>query len=344
VALDYPEDTALASRYVKQALPLMIKHKIAPNPCNFALWYNYVAKRDNGLNAALDSAIARRGTCPEALSQVLFKKHIIREEMALQQQLRQSLNQLVQQLADNIDDTKNGADDVSQRLQQSLDALHRDSDPVQLQRTLEQLIETTQSANQMADNFQQQLHSARSEINTLKQQLDQKEQDSYLDALTKIGNRRAFDKRLVELFQRQTAAVTLILIDLDHFKALNDNYGHLIGDRVLQAVAEILQRACPEGALAARYGGEEFAFLLEDSAATAAVLAEKTRQLLSQLLLRNKHSDEVIENVTASFGIAERGEGEHPEQLIERADRALYAAKQGGRDRIEVAEHSALPA
>jgi diguanylate cyclase len=87
VALEFPEDTALASRYVKQALPMMIKNKIAPNPCNFALWYAYVSNRDLLLNKKLDTTLKEKGTCPEVISRDLFKKHVIKEEIALQKKI-----------------------------------------------------------------------------------------------------------------------------------------------------------------------------------------------------------------------------------------------------------------
>ncbi|MFB1002188.1 MAG: hypothetical protein QMC22_06575, partial [Pseudomonadales bacterium] len=96
--LEFPEDTSLASRYVKQALPMMIKNKITPNPCNFALWYAYVSKRDLLLNKTLDVTIKETGTCPEMVSRELFKKHVIKEEIALQKNLQDTLSNVVQEL------------------------------------------------------------------------------------------------------------------------------------------------------------------------------------------------------------------------------------------------------
>ena len=110
-----------------------------------------------------------------------------------------------------------------------------------------------------------------------------------------------------------------------------------MGDKVLQGVAKVMKKACPDNALAARYGGEEFAFLIQGSATTGASIAEQTRQLLSKLLLRKKSDGQVIDNITASFGVAQRNTGEYPERLIERADKALYEAKEAGRNRVALA-------
>lgn len=337
MALEFPENTVLASRYVKQALPMMIKNNITPNPCNFALWYAYVSNRDIDLKATLDNSIEKDGTCSETLSRELFKKHVIKEEIELQKNLQDSLSNVIQELTGSVSDTKTGADDFTRSLEESLETMISDPDPIHIQDTVKNLIESTKAASNLADGFQSQLQAAEEEISALKEQLEQKEQDAYLDALTKVGNRRAFDKRLIELFQDETKTATLVLIDLDHFKALNDTYGHLMGDKVLQGVAEVMRKVCPDNALAARYGGEEFAFLVEGPADIGAEIAENTRQMLTKLLLRKKSSDQVIDNVTASFGVAQRTSGEFPEQLIERADKALYEAKESGRNRVNLA-------
>ena len=335
--LEFPEDTTLASRYVKQALPMMIKNKIAPNPCNFALWYAYVSNRDLALNRKLDVTVKTKGTCPDIVSRELFKKHVIKEEIDLQKNLQDSLSNVVQELVSNVNDTKNQTSTYTQFLETSLNEILADPDPAHVQETVKNLIKTTKDASHLANNFQSKLQSAEEEIAALKQQLDQREEDAYLDALTKVGNRRAFDRRLIELFQDADTETTLVLVDLDHFKKLNDTYGHLMGDKVLQGVAKVMKKACPDNALAARYGGEEFAFLIQGSATIGANIAEQTRQLLSKLLLRKKSDGQVIDNITASFGVAQRNTGEYPEQLIERADKALYEAKEAGRNRVALA-------
>lgn len=335
--LEFPEDTTLASRYVKQALPMMIKNKITPNPCNFALWYAYVSNRDLALNKKLDNTIEEKGTCPDIVSRELFKKHVIKEEIALQKNLQDTLSNVVQELVSSVNDTKNQTDTYTQYLETSLNEILADPDPIHVQETVKNLIKTTKDASFLANEFQSQLQTAEEEITALKQQLDQREEDAYLDALTKVGNRRAFDRRLVELFQDTDTDATLVLVDLDHFKNLNDTYGHLMGDKVLQGVAKVMQKTCPDSALAARYGGEEFAFLIQGNADAGVRVAEQTRQLLGKLLLRKKSDGQVIDNITASFGVAQRTEGEYPEQLIERADKALYKAKESGRNRVTMA-------
>lgn len=336
MALEFPENSVLASHYVKKALPIMIKNNIPPNPCNFALWYTYVSKRDRGLQISLDETLSQQGTCPEGVSRELFKKHIMSEEVEFQQNMQDTLSNVIDDLNSNVSETVTGADVFAHALADSLETLESDQELDEVKATLKGLIETAKETSTLANNFQTQLRSAEDEIASLKAQLDQNEKEVYLDALTKIGNRRAFDKRLVELFQDGSAA-TLVLVDLDHFKKLNDTYGHLMGDKVLQGVGQVMQKVCPENTLAARYGGEEFAFLVEGDVDVGATIAEQTRVMLSKLLLRKKNSEQVIDNITASFGVAQKCEGDYPEQLIEKADKALYQAKESGRNRVELA-------
>lgn len=334
----FPADMQLASRYVKQAIPLMIKNGIAPNPCNFSLWFTYVTNRDKELKNALDQMLKEKKKFSEEICRNLFKKHVMKEEVNKQEGLQASLTSVLHELVGSVEKAKNGTDDFQRSLEEGLESVSGELTNSSLEDTIKLLIQTTQSIKLVTNDFQGQLESAKNEIMELRQLLHENEQHTYIDPLTQIGNRRAFDKRMTEFFQNEKINMSLVLIDLDHFKRLNDTYGHLIGDKVLQGVGKTLQKVCPENALVARYGGEEFVLLLEDSQDKAFQIAEAIRVSLSKLSLKKKSSGEIIGNITASFGIAQKVDGEFPDQLIERADNALYTAKENGRDRIQIAQ------
>jgi diguanylate cyclase (GGDEF)-like protein len=158
---------------------------------------------------------------------------------------------------------------------------------------------------------------------------------SATDALTGIANRRTFDERLaveVARANRYGTPLALVMVDLDHFKELNDRFGHLAGDEVLRRVAAVLDREKRVGDVVARFGGEEFAAILPHTEARAAIAwAERVRAMLASTQVR---SDAGSFSVTASFGVAGAGPREEGEHLIEEADRALYTAKRLGRDRV----------
>ena len=163
---------------------------------------------------------------------------------------------------------------------------------------------------------------------------------SYVDGLTGIANRRYFDVALdreLRRAQRLGGPLSLLLTDIDSFKAYNDHFGHQAGDGCLSAVAQALASRLKRPAdVAARYGGEEFAAILPDTdAAQARRLAESIREYVASLNL--PHAPGAVRPyVTLSIGVAsmEKGRLDDAKSLIEAADKALYAAKRGGRDRV----------
>jgi len=159
------------------------------------------------------------------------------------------------------------------------------------------------------------------------------------DALTELHNRRAFDRTYKhELEQTNTtgSAISVLFVDIDNFKLYNDHYGHVAGDHALQAIArEIRNCAKRSSDFVCRYGGEEFVVVLPgDDQAAATALAEKMRQAIQQLAIPHEATD--IGTLTGSIGVASfNGGGSHGSaSLLENADRALYAAKQAGRNRV----------
>jgi diguanylate cyclase (GGDEF)-like protein len=160
--------------------------------------------------------------------------------------------------------------------------------------------------------------------------------ESHTDPLSGLLNRRGFeDEALVCLHQsvRKGVPVALVLADLDHFKTINDTYGHSVGDRVISAFGAHLRAAGGLGAVAARIGGEEFAVILPAAdLATARLFAEGVRASFSQDGILGLSAGS--KKITASFGVAALGAGEDLADLICRADDALYKAKKGGRDSV----------
>ena len=168
-------------------------------------------------------------------------------------------------------------------------------------------------------------------------------QISMIDGLTSIENRRAFDiayNRAWKLCLRERMPLALIMIDIDHFKIFNDTYGHLSGDQALIRIAEIIKSiANRPGDLTARYGGEEFVVMLMNTTAEgAAVVAEKARRKIEELEIKNK---EIKTLITASLGVASvvPDNKMEPEELIVAADRALYKAKEEGRNKVMIWKH-----
>ena len=127
--------------------------------------------------------------------------------------------------------------------------------------------------------------------------------------------------------------ISLIFVDVDNFKKINDTYGHLIGDEVLKFLAKKLKSNAKNQDIVARYGGEEFVLLLPNTSLENGVLfAEKLRKLISEKSLLIKNSNQKIGKVTASFGVSEYKQGEDISKFIDRADKAVYVSKSKGKN------------
>ncbi len=176
------------------------------------------------------------------------------------------------------------------------------------------------------------------EINSLKAELERYvkriEQLSITDSLTKIYNRSKFESSLdyeIERAKRYRSPLSLIIFDIDHFKSINDTYGHLIGDSVLTEIAQLVKNNIRSTDIFARWGGEEFVILAPNiKKEQAKVLAEKIRKLIAH------HHFKYVDHVTVSLGVTEFLPTDTKESFIKRADEALYLAKRKGRNRVEV--------
>jgi diguanylate cyclase (GGDEF)-like protein len=184
-----------------------------------------------------------------------------------------------------------------------------------------------------------QIAALHAQIEELGTQLEEARQESSLDPLTRLYNRKMLDVMLARAVDMRAVfgkRVCLLMVDADHFKQVNDRHGHAAGDEVLRALADCLTLTFPrKGDIAARYGGEEFAVHApEAEAAEGRQMAE--RLLRATRLLRIAHADAEV-RITVSVGVAEARADDTPQTWVQRADRALYRAKQQGRDRAESA-------
>jgi len=155
------------------------------------------------------------------------------------------------------------------------------------------------------------------------------------DGLTRLLNRRAFFEaatRAIDRARREREPLALVLFDIDHFKSVNDKFGHPVGDEVLRAVATAASETVRAGDLVGRYGGEEFAVVLAGADSELAVrVTEALRTTIAERSIDAPHGALAV---TASFGIALHVRGHVLEELIKRADLALYEAKRAGRNRV----------
>ena len=170
----------------------------------------------------------------------------------------------------------------------------------------------------------------------LQEQIHALEEMARIDGLTRLFNRRHFDKALeseIARSERHGLPLCLIMADVDHFKRINDTYGHAVGDEVLCHVAEVLQSAARRSDLIARYGGEEFAVILTSTPGDhAEIVADRIRSALEQRPVAFADGHMLRVTISAGYGVLQPDDT--PKSLIERADAALYRAKEAGRNRV----------
>ncbi len=186
--------------------------------------------------------------------------------------------------------------------------------------------------NQMQDR----LEAAEKKLEQQHSQLESYLTEARTDALTGLPNRRAFDQGLDELYAqhlRSGQPLSLVLLDVDHFKKINDTYGHAVGDVVLKRVADHLAASAEDCYLVARYGGEEFGVLFADTVERAALFAEALRKKLAG---DSVEAEGHTIRVTASSGVAQLSPGERIGDLVRHSDQALYRAKDQGRNQVAV--------
>ncbi len=183
------------------------------------------------------------------------------------------------------------------------------------------------------------------ELEEVKAKLEDYKHLAETDALTQIANRRAFDRRLAEIFEDPKAVLFhgLIMLDVDLFKTINDGHGHYAGDRVLQALAGVMKSNIRDDMFLARTGGEEFAVIVDGLSQESTVkLAEDLRKVIEQTAFL-EHKDDPAGRITVSVGVCMAAEAQSPEDLYVKADQALYASKKNGRNRVSTYPLPAAP-
>jgi diguanylate cyclase len=322
---------------LKQTIPLLLKHKVSAVPTNYALWYTYVSNESPELTTAVDNLIENKVPLSEIKTKELYRNYLAEREEVSAWELRQSVEGMLIQLSQSLKDTRSETSTFKQTMDNCVDDLAKvEKEGLSIEEVMalvRNLVKDTQNIRRSAISFNSALSDAHKEIETLRGQLEKSQQDALYDALTGLCNRRYFDEELAT--QSLQPNLCLIIVDLDYFKKINDNYGHVMGDLVLKATAKKLQATCRDGAQAFRFGGEEFAIIVPNAKfAKARSIAESMRKAIEKIGVKDKRSGEVLGDISASMGVAELQKGMNPLALIEAADKQLYKAKNLGRNRV----------
>lgn len=322
---------------LKQTVPLLVKHKISAVPTNYALWYTYVSNGSPQLNEQLDAVIESKLPMSELKAKDLYRNYVSDTEEVTAWDLRQSLEGMMIELSQTLKDTKSDTQEYKKVMDTCIDDLSKvEKEGWSVEEVLglvRNMVKESQNIRQSTISFNGALAKAEKEISRLKSQLHASQQEAMYDALTGLCNRRYFDSEISSKLVMDK--LSLCIIDIDHFKKINDNYGHQMGDLVLKAVAKKLQSCCRDNAQVFRYGGEEFAVIMPDfDIKRARQMADVMRRSIEKIAVKDRRSGEALGDITVSAGVAQLTQKESQNALIERADKLLYEAKRLGRNRV----------
>jgi diguanylate cyclase len=325
--------SADADAHFDAAVASLRRFALPPTPQNYAIWYEFHTGRNDRLCHALTIALSKpRGIDTHLMAELhdrffadTVERRTAREAGAT---LREAAGRILEAGVD------------AQRYGETLNeaAVTIDTDTIGLAATIARLVEATSVLAARSAGLGQALRSSGERIAGLEKQLAAAHDAALTDALTALPNRRAFDAMVREhagLAMHTGDELSLLMLDIDNFKDVNDAWGHAVGDAVLRLVAATLDQHRPPQARVARYGGEEFAILLPATPLHEAVShAEAVRGALAARRISLRANAAPIGQVTISVGASRYQPDEPVGNWIERADAALYRAKREGRNRV----------
>ncbi|KKM66665.1 hypothetical protein LCGC14_1478930 [marine sediment metagenome] len=333
----YSDPIEKASENLRQVIPLISKHKIPVNPANYAVWYEYVSGENHTLIDEINHRLAQNLPISTDYAQHLFEKYVLMDMPERLESTQNGLKLVVNNTLGNLHKTEADAAHSISELNNTKSLLNNCRDINELHNLVSDILASTQMLTKASNDLKQDLEKSSQEIARLKEELDTVKKESRTDALTGLLNRGAFNEELDIACQQPNTDMALALFDIDHFKKINDTYGHVLGDKVLQYFSGLLQKHAGDHHLVGRYGGEEMAMLLMNiSFEEAKSISNNICVALAESRLKKKGQEEYINQITVSAGVSMLQTQDSPSSVTERADKALYQSKNNGRNQVTI--------
>ncbi|MFP4268998.1 MAG: GGDEF domain-containing protein [Alphaproteobacteria bacterium] len=315
----------------------MQRRQIPPTPENYLVWYHVAADSLPALTRLIGVLDTQAVPYDDARNWELYERFFGHErDRSRYRHLGDRIQEHLAEIGALLAQIASGTKDYGDSLDGLVTCLDACDSFEELHEALATLRADTHTILHRTDHWQRTATAQADEVSKLKQELDAVRHEAETDALTKVGNRKRFDRRLRELATlacETGAPLSVILLDIDHFKDFNDTYGHQLGDRVLTLVTKRIVETTALDHEVFRYGGEEFVLLAANTTLGDAIeLGENVRKAVSGLRIARKSDNAPLRRITLSVGISEYEPAEPLARVLERADAALYAAKNSGRN------------
>lgn len=312
---------------------------VKPLPKNYTLFYGYVGNQSPEMVKEIDQIILRGQPFTDDVIDHLHAKFIAEAESRAVVQAAASARKIMIEILRTIAHYTGTARNIGSAIAEQMTRLSAATSDEELRGLAQTIIRSTQSLKENNDKVAEKFNAWQQEIILLRETLARTTIESERDFLTGAYNRKAFDRLLQEAFDEakaQHAELTLLMVDIDHFKQFNDTYGSLIGNEVLKIVARTLTDLVKSKNVVARFGGEEFTLILPNTTIGGGMLvADSIRKAIASRKLKRRDTGENYGQITVSIGVATlRRDDKTPEPMIERAEEAVSRSKRGGRNRI----------
>jgi diguanylate cyclase len=334
-----------AGEFGQLAMDRIKAESLPCTPYVYELFYNYYSGNDPEVVRSIDIMVSQNfdltlDRCLELYNRLLNTNH---SKEALER-AEIIFDETISSVDNMVDDFKNSNHGFSGSINNISSDIAKAVSPDELRNLLGTVISETQKMVSENHVLETKLERSSETMTELKKEMEAVKEEAYTDSLTGIGNRKKFDLEIVRLVgeaRENKKPLSMIFIDIDHFKSFNDAYGHQIGDQVLRLVAKTFQESLKGRDFSCRYGGEEFVILLpETDQDGGAKIANILREAIKNKEIKNRHTGEMLTRVTISAGVAQTIQDEEITDWVSRADQALYQAKKKGRDCVVVAAQS----
>ncbi|RUM46987.1 MAG: GGDEF domain-containing protein [Hydrogenothermus sp.] len=316
---------------VRQEISFLIRNNIPPLPKWYERWFLIFCYLHEEKKNLSDLEI-------KGLYKQFFEE--LEENKFLTKNIQEKLDNIAKQVDNTLKEAIHQIENYDKNIERSSKNIEKTSKEIlsdSIMPQIKEILGELHKIREQNEKLRYKMSEYHEEIQQLREELSVAKTEAEIDFLTAIPNRRRFMRALEDFlkdFREKGYIFSLIILDIDDFKNINDTYGHLAGDEVLKDIASVLKFYLRANTIVGRIGGEEFAILLPGiDIEKAKSIAERIRKVIEN---RKVHVGDIVINPKASFGVTQVKEGDTLETIINRADIALYRAKSKGKNRVEV--------